>query len=117
MGRRYILLLLAALSAFNFLDQQLMSILLEPVRREFQLSDIQLGLLSGLIFAALYTLLSIPAGVWAVAHGRRNLIAAAAMLWGAMTIACGFVQSFTQLALARLGVGIGEAGGAPPSQA
>ena len=117
MGRRYTLFLLAALSAFNFLDQQLMSILLEPVRREFQLSDIQLGLLSGLIFAALYTLLSIPAGLWAVAHSRRNLIAAAAMLWGAMTIACGFAQSFTQLALARLGVGIGEAGGAPPSQA
>lgn len=117
MGRAYILFLLAALSAFNFLDQQLMSILLEPIRREFQLSDIQLGLLSGLIFAALYTVLSIPAGLWAVARSRRNLIAAAAMLWGAMTVACGFVQSFAQLALARLGVGIGEAGGAPPSQA
>jgi predicted MFS family arabinose efflux permease len=117
MQRSYVLTLLAALAAFNFLDQQLMSILLEPIRREFQLSDIQLGLLSGLIFAALYTLLSIPAGLWAVAHSRRKLVAAAAMLWGAMTIACGFVQSFTQLAFARLGVGIGEAGGAPPSQA
>ena len=116
-GRRYVLFVLAALSAFNFLDQQLMSILLEPVRREFRLSDIQLGLLSGLIFAALYTLLSIPAGLWAVTHSRRNLVAVAAMLWGAMTLACGFVQSFTQLAFARLGVGIGEAGGAPPSQA
>ncbi len=117
MPRNYTLIVLAALSAFNFLDQQLMSILLEPVRREFKLTDIELGLLSGLAFAALYTVLSIPAGIWAVDHSRRNLIAAAAAVWGVMTIACGMAQSFTQLALARLGVGIGEAGGLPPSQA
>jgi predicted MFS family arabinose efflux permease len=117
MARRYVLIVLAALSAFNFLDQQLMSILLEPVRREFGLTDIQLGLLSGLAFAALYTVLSIPAGLWAVSHSRRDLIAVAAVVWGAMTVACGFAQSFTQLVLARLGVGIGEAGGLPPSQA
>lgn len=117
MGRAYILFLLAALSAFNFLDQQLMSILLEPIRREFQLSDIELGLLSGLAFAALYTIMSVPVGLWAADHSRRNLIALAAALWGIMTIAGGMAQSFTQLALARLGVGIGEAGGLPPSQA
>ena len=117
MQRRYVLFVLAALSAFNFLDQQLMSILLEPVRHEFHLTDIELGLLSGLAFAALYTVLSVPAGVWAASHSRRNLIAAAAALWGAMTIACGFVPSFPQLVLARLGVGVGEAGGLPPSQA
>jgi MFS family permease len=116
-SRRYILVILAALSAFNFLDQQLMSILLEPVRREFALTDIQLGLLSGLAFAALYTVLSIPAGLWAVARSRRNLIAAAATVWGGMTIACGFAQNFAQLLLARVGVGVGEAGGLPPSQA
>ena len=115
--RWYVLGVLAALSAFNFLDQQLMSILLEPVRHEFGLSDIELGLLSGLAFAALYTILSVPAGLWAVSHSRRNLIAAAAALWGAMTIACGLAQSFVQLLVARLGVGIGEAGGLPPSQA
>lgn len=115
--RRYVLTILAALSAFNFLDQQLMGILLEPVRAEFKLTDIQLGFLSGLAFAALYTVLSIPAGIWAVSHSRRNLITVAAVLWGAMTMACGLAQSFTQLILARLGVGIGEAGGLPPSQA
>jgi MFS family permease len=117
MRRGYLLILLSTLSAFNFLDQQLMSILLEPVRHEFDLTDIELGLLSGLAFAALYTVLSVPAGIWAVRHSRRNLIAAASLLWGAMTIACGFAQSFTQLVLARLGVGIGEARGLPPSQA
>ena len=116
-SRHYLLIVLTALSAFNFLDQQLMSILLEPVRHEFGLTDIQLGLLSGIAFAALYTVLSVPAGLWAVGHSRRNLIAVAALLWGAMTMACGFAQSFAQLLVARIGVGIGEAGGLPPSQA
>jgi predicted MFS family arabinose efflux permease len=115
--RGYVLALLATLSAFNFLDQQVMAIVLEPVRREFALSDIQLGLLSGLAFAALYSTLSIPAGVWAVDHSRRNLIAAAAALWGTATILCGAAQSFTQLLLGRIGVGVGEAGGMPASQA
>jgi predicted MFS family arabinose efflux permease len=115
--RGYVLALLAALSAFNFLDQQVMAIVLEPVRREFALSDIQLGLLSGLAFAALYSMLGIPAAVWAVDHSRRNLIAASALLWGAATILCGAAHSFTQLLLGRLGVGIGEAGGMPASQA
>ena len=94
MRRGYLLVVLSALSAFNFLDQQMTSILLEPIRREFSLTDIELGLLSGLVFAALYTVLSVPVGIWAVGHSRRNLIAAAAGVWGAMTIACGFARSF-----------------------
>lgn len=105
------------MSASNQLDRQLMSIVLEPVRREFVLSDVQLGLLSGLAFAALYTTLSIPAALWAVNHNRRNLIVAAAAVWGVMTMLCGVAQSFVQLSLARLGVGIGEAGGIPASHA
>ncbi len=117
MSRTYLLVILTALSSFNFLDQQLMSILLEPVRHEFHLTDIQLGLLAGIAFAALYTILSIPAGIWAVSHSRRNLIALAATIWGLMTIACGFASSFAQLVFFRIGVGIGEAGGLPPSQA
>ena len=116
-SRVYCLAVLTGVAALNQLDRQLMSILLEPVRHEFGLSDIQLGLLSGLAFAALYTTLSIPAAVWAVSHSRRNLIAAAALVWGGMTALCGAAQSFGQLFLARLGVGIGEAGGIPPSHA
>jgi MFS family permease len=116
-SRAYCLAVLTAVAALNQLDRQLMSILLEPVRREFALSDVQLGLLSGLAFAALYTTLSIPAAVWAVSHSRRNLIAVAATVWGAMTALCGAAQSFGQLFLARLGVGVGEAGGVPPSHA
>jgi MFS family permease len=116
-SRAYCLAVLTAVAALNQLDRQLMSILLEPVRREFALTDVQLGLLSGLAFAALYTTLSIPAAVWAVSHSRRNLIAAAAAVWGGMTMLCGAAQSFAQLFLARLGVGVGEAGGIPPSHA
>ena len=116
-GRTYCLIVLTAMSAINQLDRQLLSIVLEPVRREFALSDVQLGLLSGLAFAALYTTLSIPAAIWAVNHNRRNLIAAAAVVWGAMTMLCGAAQSFAQLFIARLGVGVGEAGGIPPSHA
>jgi predicted MFS family arabinose efflux permease len=116
-GRAYCLAVLTAVAALNQLDRQLMAILLEPVRREFALSDVQLGLLSGLAFAALYTTLSIPAAVWAVSHSRRNLIATAAVVWGGMTALCGAAQSFGQLLVARLGVGVGEAGGVPPSHA
>lgn len=116
-SRAYCLAVLTAVAALNQLDRQLMAILLEPVRREFALSDVQLGLLSGVAFAALYTTLSIPAAVWAVSHGRRNLIAVAVAVWGGMTVLCGAAQSFGQLFLARLGVGVGEAGGIPPSHA
>jgi predicted MFS family arabinose efflux permease len=116
-SRTYTLAVLTALVAFNHLDRQLVSILLEPIRAEFALSDVQLGLLTGLAFAALYTTLSIPAAVWAVRHSRSALVAAAAALWGGMTVLCGFAQSYWQMLVARLGVGIGEAGGMPPSQA
>jgi MFS family permease len=116
-SRAYCLAVLTAVAALNQLDRQLMSILLEPVRQEFALTDVQLGLLSGLAFSALYTTLSIPAAVWAVNHSRRNLIAVAAVVWGGMTALCGAAQSFGQLLLARLGVGVGEAGGIPPSHA
>lgn len=116
-SRGYVLLVLAALTALNHLDRQLMNIVLELVRHEFALSDVQLGLLSGLSFALVYTTLSIPAALWVVRHDRRNLVAAAAALWGTMTVLCGAAQSFAQLLIARVGVGIGEAGGPAPSQA
>ncbi len=116
-ARGYVLLMLAALSAMNQLDRQLMNILIEPVRREFSLSDVQLGLLAGLAFVALYSVLSVPAALYAIRYNRRNLLAGAALIWGAMTVFCGLAASYTQLLLARLGVGVGEAGGMPPSHA
>jgi predicted MFS family arabinose efflux permease len=116
-SRGYVLVVLTALSAMNQLDRQLMNILIEPVRREFVLSDVQLGLLAGLAFVALYSVLSLPAAVYAMHANRRNLVAAAALVWGTMTVACGLAVSYWHLLVARLGVGVGEAGGVAPSHA
>jgi len=116
-GRLTVLLLLAAVNAFNHLDRQLTSILLEPIRGEFGLSDVQLGLLSGLAFAAFYTMLGLPAAIWSVSRGRVALVTAATELWGVMTALCGLTQNFTQLFLARIGVGVGEAGCLPAAHA
>ncbi len=115
--RGYVLFLLTALSAMNQFDRQLLNVLIEPIRHEFGLGDFQLGLLSGVAFAVIYTVLSIPAAIWAVRGNRRNLLAASAVVWGAMTACCGLVQSYWQLLIARFGVGVGEAGGMPPSHA
>mgnify|MGYP002376804454 CR=1 FL=1 len=116
-SRGYMLAVLTALSALNQLDRQLVNILIEPIRREFDLTDVQIGLLSGLAFAAIYGVLSIPAALYAVHHNRKNLLALSATVWGGMTVICGLAQSYGQLLAARLGVGIGEAGGMPPSHA
>jgi predicted MFS family arabinose efflux permease len=116
-SRHYVLTVLAVLSAFNQLDRQLVAILLEPIRREFSLSDVELGLLSGFAFALLYAGLSISAATWAVRHNRRNLVAASALVWGAMTAFSGLAQSFWQLLAGRIGVGAGEAGATPASHA
>ncbi|HWK96399.1 MAG TPA: MFS transporter [Pseudolabrys sp.] len=114
-GRRYTLFVLTVLSAMNQLDRQLINILIEPIRREFSLSDLQIGFLVGLVFVTIYSALSIPAAVVAARYSRRNLLFASAAVWGAMTLMCGFAQSYWHLLLARFGVGIGEAGGMPPS--
>lgn len=116
-SRRYLLVVLAALSVFNQLDRQLMAILLEPIRAEFSLSDIELGLLSGLAFAVLYAALSLPAAIWAVHHNRRDLIALSVVVWGAMTVVSGLAQSFWHLLIGRIGIGVGEAGATPASHA
>jgi predicted MFS family arabinose efflux permease len=116
-GRGYTLLVLTALSAMNQLDRQIMNVLIEPIRHEFALSDVQIGLMAGLAFSAIYTVLSIPASIHAARGDRRNLAAVSAFVWGAMTVACGLAQSYWQLFVARFGVGIGEAGGMPPAHA
>lgn len=106
---------LAVVYTFNFMDRQIMSILQEPIRREMGLSDTQLGLLTGLAFAVFYTSFGIPVA-WACDRFRRvNIMAAACGIWSVFTVACGFAGNFAQLAAARVLVGMGEAGGSPPS--
>lgn len=111
----YVLALIWVVLVLRFVDLQIISVLLEPIRREFSLTDTQLGLLTGLAFSVFYGLLGIPVAWLADRYNRRNIIAAAVGLWSLMTALCGAATSFTGLFLARVGVGIGEAGGTAPT--
>ncbi len=106
---------LALVYAFNFMDRQIMSILQEPVRQEFGLSDTQLGMLTGLSFALFYTSFGVPVAWLADRYRRVPIMAVACGVWSLFTAACGMAQSFGQLVTARVLVGAGEAGGSPPA--
>lgn len=112
---RLLLWVLMIVYVLNFLDRQIVNILAEPISRDLGLSDTQIGLLTGLAFALFYTLLGIPIARYADNSGtnRVSLIAVSLAVWSAMTALCGLAQNFAQLALARVGVGVGEAGCTP----
>ncbi len=113
-GRRnYVLGVLVVVYTFNFVDRQILSILLEPIKNELQLSDTQLGFLTGFAFAAFYATLGIPIARLADRTNRRNLIAVALVVWSGMTALSGIATNYWQLLLARIGVGVGEAGCSP----
>ncbi|OYX18771.1 MAG: hypothetical protein B7Z09_04165 [Brevundimonas diminuta] len=111
----FVLGLLILIYTFNVLDRQIVSILAQPIKAEMQLSDTQLGMLTGLAFALFYSVFGIPIGWIADRFGRVRTMAASCIIWSICSIACGFSQNFGQMAAARMGVGVGEAGGAPPS--
>jgi MFS family permease len=100
----------------NLLDRQIVNILAEPIKRDLGLHDWQLGALSGLSFALLYSVAALPIARFADRSNRVVVIGAAILAWSCFTAACGIAANFVQLLLLRIGVGIGEAGGAPPSQ-
>ena len=110
------LAMLVAVNVMSQLDRQIMSVLVEPIRKDLVLSDTQIGLLVGLAFAFFYTVAGFPIARLADRGNRRNLIVAALSLWSLMTAACGLARSYAELFLARVGVGVGEAGCAPPAQ-
>lgn len=115
-GRPYFVLgLLILIYTFNILDRQIVSILAQPIKADLGLSDTQLGLLTGLAFAFFYSIFGIPVGWLADRYGRVRIMACACIVWSVFSTACGFAQNFAQLTVARMGVGVGEAGGAPPS--
>ena len=114
-GANYALAVLFIVMMLNFLDRQIISILAEPVKRDLGLSDTQVGLMSGLSFALFYTTLAIPVAALADRWNRSRIIAIALAIWSAMTVLCGMAGNFVQLFLARIGVGVGEAGSAPAS--
>jgi predicted MFS family arabinose efflux permease len=111
----FVAALLSVVYTCNFLDRQLMSILQESIKAQLHLTDTQLGLVSGLAFALMYTVLGIPIAWLADRTHRVRIIAIACAFWSLASAACGLAVSFPTLALARLGVGVGEAGGSPPA--
>lgn len=115
--RNYVLGMLTLMYVFNFIDRQLLVILQESIKKELDLKDTQLGLLSGFTFAIFYVTMGIPIARLADRSSRRNIVAISLALWSGMTAVSGLARNFTQLLLARIGVGIGEAGGSPPAHA
>jgi predicted MFS family arabinose efflux permease len=112
--RSYALSLFLMVYIVNFIDRQIFSILIEPIRAEISLSDTQLGLLGGIAFAIFYTFAGIPIARWADVGVRKNIVSLAIVIWSAMTVFTSTAKSFGMLLVARIGVGIGEAGCSPP---
>lgn len=112
---RLTLWVLLVVYIFNFLDRQIVNILAEPISRDLGLSDTQIGLMTGIAFAAFYTFLGIPIARYAdrPKTNRVGLISVSLIIWSGMTALCGMAQNFAQLLLARIGVGVGEAGCTP----
>lgn len=113
----YVLAVLLAVYVMNFVDRQVLSIVADDVKAEFGISDKAMGILLGFAFSLFYTLAGIPIARLADRGTRRTIVAAGLAVWSAMTAACGLAAGFWSLALARFGVGIGEAAGTPPSHA
>ncbi len=113
--RRYVLVVLTLVYALNFIDRQILVILQESIKADMDLSDTQLGLLTGFAFAIFYVSVGIPIARWADVGNRKNIISLAIAVWSGMTALSGLTQNFFQLLLARIGVGVGEAGGSPPA--
>lgn len=114
-GRYLALGMLILVYTLNFLDRQIISILKDPIGKELQLSDTQLGLMGGLAFALLYTSLAIPIAWLADRKSRIWIMTWALGVWSAFTALCGLTGNFWQLFFARMGVGVGEAGGVAPA--
>ena len=111
----YVLAVLFVVYVFNFIDRQILSILLQPIKEDLQVSDTAMGFLTGFAFAVFYALAGLPLARVADRWVRRSLIALSLATWSLMTAASGLARNFTDLALARVGVGIGEAGCTPPA--
>src|SRR5689334_10817862 len=113
--RNYVVWLLFVVYVFNFVDRQILSIVMEPIKKELGLHDWQLGVLSGLAFAFLYSTLGIPIARMADHKSRVNIITWSMVVWSSFTAITGWAGSFWHVLFARVGVGIGEAGCSPPA--
>ncbi|WP_321896620.1 MULTISPECIES: MFS transporter [Burkholderia] len=105
----FLVFILFSTSVVSYLDRNIISLFVGPIRHDIGLSDVQISLLQGVAFALFYSVMGLPFGRLVDRHTRRNLIAAGVLLWSVMTICCGLSAGFWQLFLSRMGVGIGEA--------
>ena len=115
--RKYVLVLLMSIFAVAHLDRHILSISLDAIGREFALTNTQLGMLSGVVFAVMFVLAGFPIAILAARGNRRNIVAASAAVWSRLTITMAGAQSYMQLVIARLGGGLGEAGAVAPAHA
>lgn len=115
--QRYVLAVLVVVYAVNFIDRNLLTVLLEPIKRELGASDTAMGLLTGFAFAAFYTLAGIPIARLSDRGSRRDVMSIGIAFWSLMTAASGLVTSYAQLAAARIAVGVGEASATPAAHA
>lgn len=111
----YVLAAMTVVSFLNYMDRMVLAVLVEPIKRDLHLSDTQIGLLSGFAFALLYAVLGIPLARLADRRSRTVILSACVAVWSAMTAACGLAAGFAHLFMARVGVGVGEAGCVPSS--
>ena len=112
---KYVLGVLFVVYVVNFIDRQILAILLQPIKEDLQITDTALGLLTGFTFALFFTIAGLPLARLADVWVRRSLIAISLAIWSVMTAVSGLARGFGDLALARVGVGIGEAGATPAS--
>jgi len=113
--RKYLLLVLMVILALNYVDRLTLGIVLQDIKREFVLTDTQLGFLSGIAFALFYSVMGLPIARWADRGNRVTIIAVTALVWSAAVALCGAATTFVQLMAIRVGVAIGEAGCVPPA--
>ena len=113
--RYWVLAVMTLVYALNIADRFVLSTLIEPIKAEFALSDSAVGFLTGVALALFYTTAGLPLGILADRVNRRKMIGWALAIWSIFTACCGLAQNFWQLLIARIGVGVGEAGGTPPS--
>ena len=109
----YIVIILMLAYTVSFIDRQILSLLVGPIRSDLQISDTEMSLLQGMSFAIFYTLMGLPIGRLVDQRSRRGIITLGIFFWSAMTAVCGFAQSYWQLFMARMGVGVGEAALSP----
>ncbi len=114
-ARTTALALLFLVSFFNYMDRYMLAVLLPDIKADLQLSDTEIGFITGLAFTLFYVTMGIPIARLADRYSRKNIVAIALAVWSAMTAICGLAQNFVQLAVARIMVGVGEAGASPPS--